>query len=226
MATARDVGKVIATLPQKAMPTAGTWLKRLIDAAVDGIDPFPGARVSAGRYLERRGEVDLAIETLVTQHIALASAQGFVTNLGGLLTAIVTTPANVTGVVVVQIRMVACIAHLRGYDINDDRVRTAMVMCLLGEETLDDAIASGTLPTTPLAVATAPVFDADLDQRVCERVVATLLTNLGGKHLTSLVGRRIPLIGGGVGAAFDGYATHRIGVCAKKHLVSRRRLTR
>ncbi len=226
MATARDVGKALATLPQRAMPTAGSWLKRLIDAAVEGVDPLPGARVSAGRYLERRGDADLAIETLVAQHIAMASAQGFVTNLGGLLTAIVTTPANLTGVVVVQIRMVACIAHLRGYDINDERVRTAMVMCLLGEETLTEAIESGALPTTPMAVATAPVFDAELDQRVCERVVANLLTGMGGKHLTSLVGRRIPLIGGGVGAAFDGYATHRIGVCAKHHLVNRRRLTR
>ncbi len=226
MATARDVGKVIATFPQKAMPTAGVWLKRLLDAAVEGVDPLPSARTSAGRYLERRGDADLAIDTLVTQHIAMASAQGFVTNVGGLLTSLVAMPANVTGVVVVQIRMVACIAHLRGYDITDDRVRTAMVMCLLGEESLTEAIASGALPTTPLAVATAPVFDSDLDQLVCERVVGALLSNLGGKHLTSFVGRRIPLIGGGVGAAFDGYATHRIGACAKHHLVNRRRLTR
>ena len=226
MATARDVGKVLATFPQKAIPTAGSMLKRLVDAAVDGVDPLPGARVSAGRYLERRVEVDLAIESMVNQHIAMASAQGFVTNIGGLLTAIVTAPANITGVVVVQIRMVACIAHLRGYDINDDRVRTAMLMCMLGEEELTEAIASGALPTTPLAVATAPVFDAELDQRVCERVVGALLTNMGGKHLTAMVARRIPLVGGGVGAAFDGYSTHRIGVCARKHLVSRRRLTR
>jgi len=226
MATARDVGKAIATIPGKAMPTAGHMLKRLVDAAVDGVDPLPGAKTSAGRYLERRGDVDLAIESVVNQHIALASAQGFVTNLGGVLTSIVTTPANLTGVVVVQIRMVACIAHLRGYDIDDNRVRTAMLMCLLGEDDLADAIASGALPTSPLAVATAPVFDADLDRKVSERVVSALLANMSGKRLTSLVGRRIPLVGGGVGAAFDGYSTHRIGVCARHHLVNRRRLTR
>ena len=211
MASARDVGKAIATIPGKAMPTAGHMLKRLVDAAVDGVDPLPGAKTSAGRYLERRGDVDLAIESVVNQHIALASAQGFVTNLGGVLTSIVTTP---------------CIAHLRGYDIDDNRVRTAMLMCLLGEDDLADAIASGALPTSPLAVATAPVFDADLDRKVSERVVSALLANMSGKRLTSLVGRRIPLVGGGVGAAFDGYSTHRIGVCARHHLVNRRRLTR
>lgn len=226
MATARDVGKAIATIPQRAMPTAGSMLKRLVDAAVQGVDPLPSAKASAGRYLERRGEVDLAIESVVNQHIAMASAQGFVTNLGGVLTSIVTTPANLTGVVVVQIRMVACIAHLRGYDIDDNRVRTAMMMCLLGDDDLSEAIASGALPTSPLAVATAPVFDADLDQKVSERVVAALLANMSGKRLTAMVGRRIPLVGGGVGAAFDGYATHRIGICARNHLVSRRRLTR
>jgi uncharacterized protein (DUF697 family) len=226
MATARDVGKALATLPQKALPTAGGMLKRLVDAAVDGIDPLPSARVSAGRYLEKRGDVDQAIDALVAQHIAMASAQGFVTNLGGILTAIVTTPANLTGVIVIQIRMVACIAHLRGYDVNDNRVRTAMLMCLLGEEELAEGIATGTLPTTPLAVATAPVFDAQLDQVVCERVVTALLSGMGGKRLTAMMGRRIPLVGGGVGAAYDGYATHRIGVCARTHLVNRRRLTR
>lgn len=226
MASAREVGKAIATLPQRAMPTAGSWLKRLIDVAVEGIDPLPGVRVSAGRSLQKRGDADLAIDALVAQHIAMASAQGFVTNVGGLLTAIVSMPANLTGVIVVQIRMVACIAHLRGYDINDSRVRTAMTMCLLGDENLAQAIASGALPTTPLAVATAPVFDAGLDQRVSEQAAAALLTNLGGKHLTAFAGRRIPLVGGGVGAVFDGYSTHRVGVCAKNHLVNRRLTTR
>ncbi len=222
MAHPRDVGKALATIPQRAIPTAGGMLKRLVDAAVDGIDPLPCVKASAGRHLQRRGEAEAAIDTLVAQHVAMASAQGFVTNIGGILTAIVAAPANLTGVAVVQIRMVACIAHLRGYDIDDRRVRTAMLMCLLGDDQISGSIESGSLPTSPLAVATAPVFDADLDQTVCERVVSSLLTGVGGKQLTGLVARRIPLVGGGVGAAFDGYATHRIAATARQHLVSRR----
>jgi len=43
--------------------------------------------------------------------------------------------------------------------------------------------------------------------------VADVLTNVGGK---------IPLIGGGVGAIYDGYGTHVIGQCAKSQLPTRR----
>ena len=94
----------------------------------------------------------------------LASAQGFVTNIGGVATLPVAIPANIAGVAIVQMRMVAAIAHLRGYDLNDNRVRTALVMCLLGGEQVANRIAAGQLPTSPMAVATAPMFDPELDR--------------------------------------------------------------
>jgi hypothetical protein len=95
-------------------------------------------------------------------------------------------------------------------------------MCLLGDDELRRQIESGRLPTSPMAVATAPVSDSDLDLKVAERIVADVLANVGGKRLTSLVGRKIPLIGGGVGAIYDGYGTHVIGQCAKTQLPTRR----
>ena len=79
-------------------------------------------------------------------------------------------PANLAGVAVVQVRMVAAIAHLRGYDLDDNRVRTALVMCLLGGEEIAKRIVEGKLPTSPMAVATAPVFDPELDRQVAEEV--------------------------------------------------------
>lgn len=220
--TARDVGKAIATIPGKVGPTAGSALLRLVDAAIDGVYTLPSAKVSAARALQRKVDADEAVEWLISTHIAMASAQGFATNVGGLVTSIVATPANVTGIVVIQVRLVACIAHLRGYDIDDRRVRTAMLMCLLGDDDLARQIESGRLPTSPMAVATAPMADADLDVKVAERIVADVLANVGGKRLSSLVLRKIPLIGGGIGAVSDGYGTHVIGQCAKNQLPSRR----
>ncbi len=221
--TARDVGKAIATIPGKVGPTAGSALLRLVDAAIDGVYTLPSAKVSAARALQRKVDTDEAVEWLIGTHVAMASAQGFATNVGGVVTAILTTPANITGVVVIQVRLVACIAHLRGYDIDDRRVRTAMLMCLLGDEDLTRQIASGRLPTSPMAVATAPVSDGDLDVKVAERIVADVLANVGGKKLSSFVMRKIPLVGGGIGAISDGYGTHVIGQCAKNQLPSRRR---
>ena len=64
----------------------------------------------------------------------LAGAQGFVTNLGGLVTAAVAIPVNITGLALIQCRMIAGIAHLRGYDLDDPKVKNAILVCLLGED--------------------------------------------------------------------------------------------
>lgn len=229
MASARDVGRAVARRLQPVAANgpqvAGSALRRIVEVAIDGTGRLPGARAAAAKHLERAGgSVDDAIESIIDSHIRLGTAQGFVTNIGGIATAAVLVPANLAGVAVVQVRMVAAIAHLRGYDIDDRRVRTALVMCLIGGEQLGRRIASGGLPTTPMAVATAPVFDPALDARVSEIAVTGLLTRVGGKHLPLMITRRIPLVGGGVGAVLDGMATYQIGQFAKGELLQRRAL--
>ena len=51
-----------------------------------------------------------------------------------------TIPANITGLALIQCRMIAGIAHLRGYDLDDPRVRNAILACLLGEDAVDAMI--------------------------------------------------------------------------------------
>jgi hypothetical protein len=82
-------------------------------------------------------------------HTSLAGVQGFVTNLGGLTTAALAVPANVAGVTVVQCHLVAGIAHLRGYDLDDARVRNAILACMLGEDAVHDLVKSHRLPSSP-----------------------------------------------------------------------------
>ncbi|MGI8458299.1 MAG: EcsC family protein [Propionibacteriaceae bacterium] len=229
MPTARSVGQAIvrniAPVATRGPQAAGGMLRRVLEVAIDGVGRVPSARAVAARQLERHdGSVDEAIDGLIDQHVRLGSAQGFLTNVGGLVTVPIAIPANLTGVAVVQVRMVAAIAHLRGYDVNDNRVRTALVMCLMGGEQIARHIHQGRLPTSPMAVATAPVFDAALDARVAEEVVADLIGRVGGKRLALVVTKRIPLLGGGVGAVLDGYATHQIGQYAKGELARRRAL--
>lgn len=230
MPSAKDVGRAMARRLQPVTTTgpqaAGTILRRIVEVAIDGTGRFPSARATAARHLQKHGgSVDEAIESLIDSHVRIGTAQGFVTNLGGIVVAAVTIPANLAGVAVVQVRMIAAIAHLRGYDIDDRRVRTALVLCLLGGEQIGRRVASGKLPTTPLAIATAPVFDPTLDARVSEAVVGDLVARVGGKHLPLLITRRIPLLGGGVGAVVDGLATYQIGQFTKGELVRRRALS-
>jgi uncharacterized protein (DUF697 family) len=230
MARAEDVGRIIARnlgpmAARMAPQAAGDAFRRILEIAIDGRGAWLSAKSAAGRHLQRHGgSVDDAIQSLIDSHIRLASAQGFVTNLGGVAALPVAIPANMAGVATVQIRMIAAIAHLRGYDLADNRVRTALVMCLMGGEEIAKHIALGKLPTSPMAVATAPVFDPALDRVVSEKVVTDLAGRLGGKNMALLFTKRIPLVGGGIGAMVDAVATHQIGQYAKSELVTRRSL--
>jgi EcsC protein family len=230
MPTAQEVGRAIARgiapVARSVSPAAaGGALRRVLEVAIDGYAWVPGARTVAAKHLQKhRGSADDAIDALIAHHVRLASAQGFVTNIGGIAALPVAIPANLTGVAVVQVRMVAAVAHLRGYDVGDLRVRTALVMCLLGGEEVAKRIGDGSLPTSPMAIATAPVFDAVLDRQVAEAVLADLMARIGGKNLAVVVTRRVPLLGGGVGAVVDGMATRQIGAYAKAELLRRRAL--
>ena len=66
------------------------------------------------------------------RHVRLAAATGFVTGLGGIATLPVTVPAALAGLYVIAARMTAGIAHLRGYDVETDEVRSAILVSLLG----------------------------------------------------------------------------------------------
>lgn len=224
MANARDVGRALTkgTIPTGA---AGGALRRVLEIAIDGVSKLPSAKSVAARQLQHHGDVEAAITALVAQHIRLASAQGFVTNVGGLVSQVVTVPANLAGVAVVQIRLVAAIAHLRGYDVNDPRVRTGLMMCLLGGEEVERRVKSAELPTVPIAVATAPVFDPTLDALVADTVLSDLLAKVGGKRMALVVSRRVPLLGGGVGAVMDGLTTRAVGRYASEQFAPRRRVT-
>jgi uncharacterized protein (DUF697 family) len=232
MASAQEVGRRIATVisPVANLVTAqgaGGALRQLLEIAIDGYGRMPSAKSAAARHLQRQaGSADEAISSIIDHHVRLASAQGFVTNIGGLATLPVAIPANITGVATVQVRMVAAIAHLRGYDLNDNRVRTALVMCLMGGEQVAKHIAQGTLPTSPLAVATAPIFDPELDRVVAEEVLTDLAARIGGKNVALAIVKRLPLMGGGVSAVMDGIATYQIGRYATGELVRRRALVR
>lgn len=220
---ARFVASSLAPAAQRLAPQAAAGaLRQILELAIDGYQRFPGAEQVAESKLARTGgDPQLAIDAVIDQHIRLAGVQGFATGLGGLITLPVALPANLTGIAIVQARMVAAIAHLRGYDLDDPRVRTAVITCLLGEEGIADRLKKSSLVSSPMAIATAPVFDPELDRQVSGEVVGELIARISGKKMALTVTRRVPLLGGAVGGAVDGWSTYRVGQYADKSLVRR-----
>ncbi len=199
-----------------------TFVREALKRAIDGVGPLPPAAQAADKQLaEQKGNVDRAIHEVIENHVRFAGAQGFVTNLGGLVTAAVTIPANISGLALIECRMIAAIAHLRGYDLDDPRVRNAILVCLLGEDAVKDLLKKKKIPAPPMALATAPAHDAGLDTTLSAIVASDLITRVAGKRLATTIGRRVPVVGGIVGASADGYATWRIGRYADRELLPR-----
>jgi len=195
------------------------FVREVLERAIDGAGPFRGAAAQAeSRLRQADGDQAVAVSALIDGHVRVAGAQGFVTNLGGLVTAALTIPANVSGLALLQCHLVAAIAHLRGYDLEDRRVRNAVLTCLLGESVVTELARSGALPATPMGIATSPVHDVGLDERIAQEVTTELVGRVGGRRIATAVGRRIPLLGGGVGAVGDGWSTYRVGRYAEREL--------
>lgn len=194
---------------------------QILEMAISGKGKLPGAKTSANNLLRKHRNPETAVKWIVNEHIAMAGGQGFATNWGGFFVSIVTIPANLAASTFVQARMVAAIAHLRGFEVSDPRVRSAILMVMLGPGTSDGMVANGTLPS-PVAIATAPVFDARLDAQITKALFDRAMNSLGGKRLGVWVGKRIPFVGGGVGAVVDGLSTHSIAKLALDEFPNRR----
>jgi hypothetical protein len=149
------------------------------------------------------GDREEAIRRLVATHVRLAAASGFVTGLGGLATLPVTVPAALAGLYVIATRMSAGIAHLRGYDVETDEVRSAVLVALLGSAgaaVLRDAGVRIGQRSTAAALERLPSrVLVELNKKVGFRLVA----KAGEKGVLNLT-KLVPLVGGPIGAAVDG----------------------
>lgn len=217
-------GKLAASAATKLAPqVASGYVRTVLDQAIDGIGPLRSAAATADtKLVDHNGDVELAVRGLIRLHSGLAGVQGFVTNLGGFAAMAIAMPANVVGVTLVQCHLVAGIAHLRGYDLEDPRVRNAILACMLGEDSVRDLLKHKRLPSSPMALATSPVHDPQLDNTLSREVTAELVARTAGRRVVTLIGRRVPFLGGAVGGSSDAYATWQIGAYAADELKERR----
>jgi uncharacterized protein (DUF697 family) len=218
-----SLGKAIAPSMHKIAPDlTANFVHEALSRAINGLGPLPPAARAADKQLEEQhGDVEKAIHEVIENHVRYAGAQGFATNIGGLITAALTIPANISGLALLQCRMVAAIAHLRGYDLQDPRVHNAILACMLGEDSVKSLVKKKKIPAPPMAIATAPTHDPHLDRVMASEVTSELLTKVAGKRVATTVGRRVPVVGGLIGAGADGFSTWQIGRYADRELLSR-----
>jgi hypothetical protein len=226
MGIGKTVGKMTATAATvKIAPeyTSG-FVRSVLDRAIDGVGRLPGARASADKQLaDHGGDVEKAIHDIIENHVRLAGLEGLATNVWGVASLPVTVPANIAGLALLQCHMVAAIAYLHGYDLDDPRVRSAILVCMMGADTVEQLLSDKKLPSSPAAIASAPVYDAELGDRIAKLLTTELIAKVAGKRVVTSIGRRVPLISGAIGGAADGFNTWQVGRYADKALPRRGR---
>lgn len=205
-------------------PLGGSALgfaEKLLQVGIDGKSSFDSAEQIAAKALqESGGDQEKAIKEIISDTRKLAAANGFVTGLGGFVTMAVALPANVAGFYLLSTRMVAAVAKVRGYDLRDPGLRTAILLTLVGADANDIINKAGVVATGRLAGLAAHQLPPPVLMVVNKAVGFRLIGQVGDK-LAARIGKAIPFAGGFIGAGMDTWMLHKVADNAKKQFPRR-----
>jgi hypothetical protein len=199
---------------KSASELAERFVKELLERGISGVGPFAGAEQVAEEHASGAEDVEQAIERLVRTHVRLAAGSGFATSLGGFVTLPVSVPAGVGGLYLIATRMCAAIAHLRGYDVHSEEVRSAIMVCMLGSAGAEVLKNAGVQIGTKSTTAALKKLPGRLLIEINKKVGYRLLTKFGQRDVINLA-KLVPAVGGVVGATVDGVSCRGIAVYAK-----------
>lgn len=184
------------------------------DKAINATGIVDSAAVLAEEYQNRLSDREKAIDSLIYWQTTKCATSGFITGIGGLITLPVAIPANVTSVLFMQLRMIAAIAIMRGYDPKSDPVQSLAYVCLAGSAATDILKSVGVRVGQTITENAIRKISLETLTQINEKVGFRLLAKFGSKGVIDL-GKAVPLIGGVVGGAFDASSTRIIGKTAK-----------
>lgn len=198
---------------------AGIILDSVYKKALDGI-PKVSRSVDelADDYLNKHVSPEKAAKVLARTQVMKCGTSGFITGLGGLITLPVAIPANVSSVMYVQLRMIAAIAKIGGYDIHSDQVQTMIYMCLTGTAITDVVKEAGIKVGEKTLEAAIKKIPGEALVKINQKIGFRFITKFGEKGVINL-GKLLPLVGGVVGGGLDVATTTVIGRNAIKMFI-------
>ncbi len=196
---------------------AGSFLKRLINLGINGGGGLSSARELGDQYLQKpeyKTKME-RIDTLIKWEERKNFTSGFLTSLGGIISMPVAIPASLGINWVLQIRMVAAMAYIGGFDIDDPPVRMSIALCLLGKRGKDVLNKDAAELTEMLRKKTFSHLPKQSIQLINQAIASKLMqlaTNKGFSRLS----KAIPLMGGVVGGVLDYKSCHDTAQFAKE----------
>lgn len=205
-----------ARQPEKDSGAVDKLVRRLLTFGIEGIGKLDSAKEIADAAAEDKGSAQKAVDQIIKHHVRLARGGGFLTGVGGIATLALALPANVLTFYTVATRMVAAIAEVRGYDTDDEHVRSAVLVTLTGDRSEKLVTNFGLGPIgSRLSSAAASKLPSTTLMLVNKAIGVHLLRSVGKRGLTKIF-RGVPLLGGFVGQALDARHMKRIAEAADR----------
>ncbi|WP_240963227.1 EcsC family protein [Antrihabitans stalactiti] len=193
---------------------------KILTAGIDGVGPWKGAQHVADEALASSSNPDDAIKRLIRTHRRQVGVSGFVTSVGGPLALVVGMPADVVSFYAAAVRITAAIAHIRGYDLDTEEVKSVVLVSLLGAGGAAAISEAGAKIGTKSAMAAIQRVPGRVLIDINKKVGFRLVTKFGQQGVINLV-KIVPLVGGGVGAGVNVAGLNTIARYAKSNFPER-----
>ena len=194
-------------------------LDSLYAKAVDGI-PYVSKPISefAGDYLSKYEDTEKAAKVMARNQVLKCTTSGVLTGFGGFITLPVTVPANVSSVLYVQMRMVACAAYMGGYEVDSDQVQTLVYACLAGVAVGAVLKKVGLTFGNKVFVNLVKKIPGSVITKINQKIGMRFITKFGEKGIINL-GKLTPGVGAIISGGFDYAETKVIAARAVKWFI-------
>ena len=162
----------------------------------------PSVKDMAADYLKKHNTTEEACRAMLRNQVAKCTTSGVITGFGGFITMPVAIPANVGSVIYVQMRMIACVAYMAGYELNSDQTQTFVYACLAGVAVNSLVKQAGIKFGVKFANGLIKKIPGKVLTKINQKVGFRFITKFGTKGIVNL-GKLLPGVGAVVGGGLD-----------------------
>lgn len=206
LSTKNKIDTNLENIESKQLITQDDMVK-ILDGVYDNVlsglgKASPSVEDFAKDYLIKEKNPSIAAKKMINNQIIKCTTSGFITGFGGLITLPITIPANISSVLYVQMRMIACTAYLAGYDLKSDQVQTLVYACLAGVSVTEVVKQTGVKIGVKMATSAIKKIPGKTLTKINQKVGFRFVTKFGEKGVINL-GKLVPGVGAVIGGGLD-----------------------
>jgi|GEM_PF-6666756 len=181
------------------------------DKVKDGFLKFDSAQQIVDDLKKTTVSDEELIQKIIRRQRFSALGAGFVTGMPSLTFLPITLPSNILGLLFIQMRLACSIAIACGNDLDDQKVRELIFLCIAGNSASSVLNGVGNSLSTYFVNKTAQTINTKMTQSVSQKVIEK-----GVKKVSKKKNRLMPVISGAVNSFYDLLSTNQVAITARE----------